>query len=210
MFDRALLRAALAVPAPHRVYDRSVTPEARPSAVVVPIALHGAIFVIERSRELRDHAGELSFPGGKPEAGDRDLAATALRELEEETAVAASQIEIIGALEACPVITGKYVLEPFAGVLADGIVPRDASAEVARVHRMDLAPFLRDGAHIDVVRRGWRGRDVVSAFFAVGDRLLYGASAAIAHDLIERICVAMNRDRPALRFADRAPWEGRY
>jgi 8-oxo-dGTP pyrophosphatase MutT (NUDIX family) len=216
--DRARLRAALdRAPRAERLFDRSMLPEARSAAVVLPIALGKGddedgvwLFVVERASHLRDHAGELGFPGGKPEPGDRDLADTALRELEEEVGVTAAEVELLVGLGPCPVITGKYVLEPFVGLLVDGVVPRIASGELVAVHRLAIGPLVRGEAPVDAVRGVWRGQPVVSPFFGVGGGVLYGASAAIAYDLVERLAAATGLAEPQIAWSTKHPWGDRY
>ncbi len=213
IIDRAILEAALALPPdPERLVDRALAPGAKPAPVVLPVELTGqaVLYVIERAAHLRDHAGELGFPGGKPEPGDADLVATALRELEEELGVGRDQITILGRLGPCPVITGKYLLEPFVGLLAKDATPRVASGELAAVHRLVLDPLVQGAQTIDAVQAEWHGRPVTSVYFPVGENTLYGASAAVAHELIDRLAAALGRPRPSLRFQTVRPWGSRY
>src|SRR5262249_7545643 len=89
--------------------------QAKPAGVVIPIVSSrdpSAIFIL-RGAHLKDHAGEVALPGGKPEPGDADLKATALRELGEEIGLGADDIEWLGSLSPCPVITGRYMIHPF-------------------------------------------------------------------------------------------------
>src|SRR5262249_36338496 len=140
---------------------------ARPAAVVVPLRLdpEPAAIVVLRGSQLKDHGGEVGFPGGKPDPGDADLTATALRELEEEVGVPASDVEICGQLMPMPVITGRYLIHPFVGALAPGATPRVASREVARVLALPLLPLLRGEQPIAAVSGEWSGARIFAPHF---------------------------------------------
>src|ERR1700741_1580249 len=77
----------------------------------------GLIFT-ERRADLRRHAGEISFPGGRQDAGDADLAATALREAEEEIALDPSAVTMVGPLTPVPTFVTGYRVHPFVGIVA--------------------------------------------------------------------------------------------
>jgi 8-oxo-dGTP pyrophosphatase MutT (NUDIX family) len=185
---------------------------ARPAAVVVPIVLapepHAA--VVLRGVDLKEHAGEVGFPGGKPDARDADLAATALRELEEEVGVPRSEVELCGELRPTPVITGRYLIHPFVGVLGPGAIPRVASAEIARVLTLPLMPLLDGGAPIGAVKGEWSGATFFAPHFALDGCVLYGASAYILYELLARLAAALGRALPPLRLQDELPWGSRY
>ncbi|HEY8378460.1 MAG TPA: CoA pyrophosphatase, partial [Nannocystis sp.] len=81
------------------------------------------LLLIERSNTLRSHPGQLAFPGGKPEEGDTDLIATALREAWEEVALPPGQVRVLGRLSPVPVPTG-YVIIPYLGLVDGPFEPR--------------------------------------------------------------------------------------
>src|SRR5258707_208294 len=78
----------------------------------------GLIFT-ERRADLRSHAGEISFPGGRRDEGDADLAATALREAEEEIALDRSVVDLRGALPPTGTFATGYRIHPFVGLVGD-------------------------------------------------------------------------------------------
>jgi broad specificity phosphatase PhoE/8-oxo-dGTP pyrophosphatase MutT (NUDIX family) len=209
--DAALVRAALAAerPAPPRL---PIPGDAQPSAVVVLLRLGPApsAFVVARSRRLRDHAGELGFAGGKREAGDRDLRATALRELEEELGVSPRDVAELGTLEPVAVITGRYVIHPFVAALAGGATPRAASAEIDDLIEVPLLPlFTGEQRWFQVrVRAGDASRSV--PHFRFGQRVLYGASAVVFWELLDRIAAALGVPLPEPIEEAELPWGDRY
>jgi 8-oxo-dGTP pyrophosphatase MutT (NUDIX family) len=209
----ALIREALAdrtaLPALGGIID--VT-QARAAAVVVPLRLEPepvAVFVL-RGSQLRDHGGEVGFPGGKPDPGDLDLTATALRELEEEVGVPASEVEILGELMPTPVITGRYLIHPFVGALRPGAAPRVASPEIARVLTLPLLPILRGEQPIAAVTGEWRGTMIFAPHFALDGCVLYGASAYIFYELLVRLAARLGCTLPPPRIEPIAPWGDRY
>ena len=211
--DTALLREALAhalpLPALGSVID--VT-HARPAAVVVPLRLEAEprVVLTLRGAQLKDHAGEVGFPGGKPEPGDADLEATALREMDEELGVPASEVEIVGSLMPMPVITGRYLIHPFVGVLAAGARPRAASAEIARVLELPLLPILTGETRIAAIEGRWSGAAVFAPHFALDGCVLYGASAYIFYELLIRLAARMGYTLPPPEIQTETPWGDRY
>ncbi len=189
-----ILRAALAGPLPLPALGSVIDARhARAAAVVVPIQLQPepAVILVLRGSHLKDHGGEVGFPGGKPDPGDADLAATALRELEEEVGVSASDVELLGELLPVPVITGRYLIHPFVGALREGAAPRVASAEVARVLTLPLGPVLSGHHPIAAVRGEWSGATILAPHFALDGCVLYGASAYILYELLARLAAAL-------------------
>jgi 8-oxo-dGTP pyrophosphatase MutT (NUDIX family) len=188
-------------------------PEARPAAVLVPVLLDGGpprTLLQVRSRELRDHAGELSFPGGKPEPGDADLLATALREAHEELALPLDRVEPLGGMRSVPVITGKYLLHPFVA-LVRGTPAMRPSPELERLIELPLAPWIEGEWPIHGTVGTWRGATFATPFFRLeGGEVLYGASAVIFCELLDRIATACGRALPPLTMVEERPWGERY
>jgi 8-oxo-dGTP pyrophosphatase MutT (NUDIX family) len=211
--DAALIREALALPRALPALGSAIdVSAARAAAVVVPVVLEPEprVLLVLRGADLKDHAGEVGFPGGKPEPTDPDLAATALRELEEELAVRPDQVEILGGLVPTPVITGRYLIHPFVGVLAAGTVARAASTEIARLLELPIAPLILGERPISAVRGEWMGMTVLSPHFAVDGAVLYGASAYIFYELLLRIAERLGRRLPEPQFESAPPWGSRY
>jgi 8-oxo-dGTP pyrophosphatase MutT (NUDIX family) len=192
-------------------FPPETTVGAAPAAVVLALRFAPArLLVVERAGHLADHAGELGFPGGKPEPGDADLRATAGRELEEECGVGAAGLDWLGELLPCPVITGRYLIHPFVAALPEGAIPSAASGELVRVMDLALEPLLDGSRRYGGSRNIWRGVELVSPHFDLDGALLYGASAAIALDLLSRIAAELGQPLPPPVLQDRPAWGERY
>jgi 8-oxo-dGTP pyrophosphatase MutT (NUDIX family) len=176
-------------------YEPVQRPEfGRPAAVLVPLlprpeGLH--VLFTERSKELRSHAGQVSFPGGSFDPGDRDAAAAALREAREEVGLRPEHVEIIGALDDCPTFVTGYVIKPVVGVIdplaftAAGRYPWTPSpAEIAALHELPLAGFC-DPRNLRLEMREHEGSLFQLYWYTVEGTTVWGATARILHQLIE-------------------------
>jgi 8-oxo-dGTP pyrophosphatase MutT (NUDIX family) len=157
------------------------------AAVLVPLyvlddELH-AVFT-RRREDLRRHAGEISFPGGRYDEGETDLRATALREADEEIGLPPDAVEIVGALQPTPTIATGYAVYPFVGLIAPGRRWTPSATEVAEVLELSLAELLAGYGRRRLVRRGLPIR---TDTYVVGDNLIWGATARILADLFDRI-----------------------
>lgn len=157
------------------------------AAVLVPLyverdELH-AVFT-ERRKDLRRHAGEISFPGGRQDEGDADLVATALREAEEEIGLASEAVDVVGALEPTPTIATGYAIYPFVGVIDAGLKWTLSAREVAQVLELSLRE-VRDGYKRQRLIR--RGIPILTDTYVVGEHLIWGATARILSDLFDRV-----------------------
>ena len=167
---------------------RIEVPGRRSAAVLAPLyfdaddQLH-AVFT-KRRDDLRSHPGEISFPGGRQDEGDADLPATALRETHEEVGLPPGAVELIGALQPTPTLVTNYGIYPFVGLIEPGFEWIAQASEVAEVLELPLEA-VRDGyARRRVVRRGVAFR---TDTYQVGDHLIWGATARIVGDLLERL-----------------------
>ena len=203
---RDTLLAALAMPPRPTQFE---APNAAPAAVAVPVRLspEPTATLVLRAATLRDHAGEVGFPGGKRDPGDPDLAATALRELDEEVALGPADLELLGALSPVPVITGRYLIHPFVVALREGRLPRVASPEIARLLDVPLLPWLT-GAW--TIRGVDVGRREPLPHFELDGCILYGASAYIFHELLAKLAAALGHELPAAEVGGEVPWGTRY
>jgi len=142
-----------------------------------------AVFT-KRQDDLRRHPGEISFPGGRYEEGERDLSVTALREAHEEIGLPADAVEIVGALQPTPTIATGYAVYPFVGLIEPGRSWTPSAREVAEVLELPLGALLAGYGRRQLVRRGIPIR---TDTYVVGDHLIWGATARILADLFDRI-----------------------
>ena len=147
------------------------------AAVLVPLYVHDgelhAVFT-KRREDLRRHAGEISFPGGRQDIDEEDLRTTALREAEEEIGLPRDAVELVGALQPTPTVVTNYAIYPFVG--ADRARPPLAPVRGrggARCIELSL-PALRAGfERRRLVRRGVPFR---SDTYTVGEHFIWGAT----------------------------------
>ena len=145
-----------------------------------------ALVLIERPSTMRQHAGQLAFPGGKPEADDRDLLDTALREAWEEVGLPREEVSVLGRLHAVPTPSG-YMIVPFVGRVLSDWRPQRASTEVERILTPSIRTLLDPGVHRSKGRVEWEGQMYDMHEFAIADPPLWGATARMVWDLLQRI-----------------------
>ena len=145
----------------------------------------GLIFT-ERRADLRRHAGEVSFPGGRQDPDDADLAATALREAREEIALDPAAVEIVGALPPVSTFVTNYRIQPFVGLVAepDELALEPNPSEVETVLAFSLDKLRQGYAMRRLVRRGVA---VHTPTYEVEDTLIWGATARILGDFLKRV-----------------------
>jgi 8-oxo-dGTP pyrophosphatase MutT (NUDIX family) len=157
------------------------------AAVLLPLYGHperpGLVFT-ERRLDLRRHAGEISFPGGRPDNPDEALLDTALREAEEEIGLSPHQVEIAGALPPVGTFVTGYKVHPFVGTIGDSLRFRPNPSEVAAVLTFTLEQ-LRDGFAMRRLIR--RGVPIRTPTYEVGEHMIWGATARILSDFLERV-----------------------
>lgn len=139
--------------------DKSYMPEGPvvPAAVLVPVILreHPTVMLTMRTKHLRDHAGQISFPGGRSERADVSAEDTALREAEEEVGLGRHHVEVIGRLPDFLTITG-FLVTPVVGLVTPPFQLIPDSFEVAEVFETPLDFLLDQSNHVrhEVEHRG--------------------------------------------------------
>ena len=157
------------------------------AAVLVPLYLdRGRLHTVftKRGDDLRRHPGEISFPGGRYDEGERDLRATALREAQEEIGLPMDAVEIVGALQPTPTIATGYAVYPFVGLIEPGRTWTPSVREVSEVLELPLSDLLSGYGRRRLIRRGVPIR---TDTYLVGDHLIWGATARILSDLFDRL-----------------------
>lgn len=162
---------------PHAMRERLDT-ELRPAGVLVPILQRTegmSVLLTRRSTELRIHAGQTSFPGGRMEPHDPDVSATALRETHEEVGIAPEHIDVIGYLQAMPTITG-FAVTPVVGLVRDPVELSIDRSEVDYTFEIPL-DYLLDERNDRLVEREWEGRRFRLREFHFDRERVWGATA---------------------------------
>lgn len=145
----------------------------------------GLIFT-ERRADMRRHAGEISFPGGRRDEEDADLPATALREAREEIGLDPATVELSGALPPASTFVTGYRIHPFVGLIPDpaelNLEPNPAEVETVLAFSLR---GLRDGYAMRRLVR--RGVPIHTPTYELDGHLIWGATARILGDLLGRL-----------------------
>jgi 8-oxo-dGTP pyrophosphatase MutT (NUDIX family) len=160
-------------------------PGHKDAAVLVP--LYGdpltAVFT-ERRADLRRHAGEISFPGGRQDHPGEDLRSTALREAEEEIGLDPAGVELVGALPPVGTFVTGYRIFPFVGRIEPDQAWRPQASEVEQVLEFSLSDLVRGHEMQRLIRKGVPIR---TPTYTVDGHLVWGATARIVQSLLERL-----------------------
>ena len=191
MFDLGLLQQAL-LPAPSTtvvVNDEGAADTGlTPAAVLFPIVLRGAghtVLLTQRTAHLRDHAGQISFPGGRVEAADASPVETALRETEEEIGLDRRHVDVLGFLPQYRTGTG-FSVTPVVGLVHPPFELKLDAFEVAEAFEVPLDFLLDPGNH---QRHSMHYRGALRHFHAMPyqDYFIWGATAGMIRSLTERL-----------------------
>jgi 8-oxo-dGTP pyrophosphatase MutT (NUDIX family) len=161
--------------------------------VLVPLFLDAGgephAVLTRRRADLRRHAGEISFPGGRRDPEDLDLRETALREAEEEIGLARTEVRMLGELPPVSTFVTGYLIHPFVG-----LIPADRSSigqrwrpsphEVDAVLELPLRALRESKTRTPMKRRGI---SFETDAYIVAEHLIWGATARILDDLYEHI-----------------------
>jgi 8-oxo-dGTP pyrophosphatase MutT (NUDIX family) len=158
------------------------------AAVLVPLFLDadGGVHVVftKRRDDMRRHAGEISFPGGRQDEADEDLRTTALREAHEEIGLPPEAVDLVGALQPTPTIATGYAVYPFVGVIEPGFAWIPSEREVALVLELPMDELRAGYGRRRMLRRGIPFR---TDTYVAGEHLIWGATARILGDLLDRL-----------------------
>ena len=158
----------------------ALPPVPRAAAVLVPIidrADAPTLLMTTRAGHLRQHAGQISFPGGRIEASDDDVLGAALRETEEEIGIDASYIQPLGFLPDQIVLTG-FRITPVVALVRTGFDLRVDSDEVAEVFEIPLE-YLSLAENYRPTRRVLRGVELTLNDLHFEGRVIWGATAGM-------------------------------
>jgi 8-oxo-dGTP pyrophosphatase MutT (NUDIX family) len=181
---REPLRRALAAREARRISPGSRTV----AAVLVPLFEHNGevhVQLVRRPETMRNHGGQVAFPGGKIDPGDESPVAAALREAREEVGLSPTLIEPLGYLDLYLTFSGFRILPTLARVRPDFTLTLNPR-EVTETFEVPLDFLMRPENH-QRHSREWKG--IEREYYAVpfGDRYIWGITAGIVRNLYDRI-----------------------
>jgi 8-oxo-dGTP pyrophosphatase MutT (NUDIX family) len=159
-------------------------PGSTDAAVLVPLYPDLVAVFTERRADLRRHAGEISFPGGRQDHPAEDLRETALREAEEEIGLSPADVELVGALPPVGTFVTGYRIYPFVGIIRPGHAWTPQESEVAQILEFSLHDLIAGHEMKRLVRKGV---PIKTPTYTVDGHLVWGATARIVQSLLERL-----------------------
>jgi len=136
-----------------------------------------ALLFTKRADHLKDHPGQVSFPGGRIEEGDSDPVEAALREAREEIGLDPQQVSVVGCLERLLTVTG-FLITPVVGFITQGFEPVPDHTEVAEVFEVPLE-FLLEGGNVRRTYRERIGVRLLTYEIEYGGHRIWGATASM-------------------------------
>jgi 8-oxo-dGTP pyrophosphatase MutT (NUDIX family) len=158
------------------------------ASVLVPVVAREpevTVLLTVRTSHLNAHSGQIAFPGGKVEEGDATPVETALREAEEEVGIPRAQVTPISLLDLHNTGTGFRII-PVIALVDPAIEPVPHPGEVAEIFEVPLS-FLMQKENQKLQLRDWRGLKVLFYAIQYEQRYIWGATAAILHNLYKRL-----------------------
>ena len=156
------------------------------AAVLIPIVERNnglKVILTKRSNNLKQHPGQISFPGGKSEKTDKSLVATALRETREEIGINNKNVEILGQLSKHVTITG-FKITPFIGKIRTGFSTKIQTSEVSEIFEVPLS-YLSNPKNFRVESVKWKGKKRFFYSIPYGPYYIWGATARILKNLAD-------------------------
>jgi 8-oxo-dGTP pyrophosphatase MutT (NUDIX family) len=158
-------------------------PEGIPAAVIVPVIDidEPTLLFTKRTETVRDHKGEISFPGGARHPEDPDLLTTALRETREELGISPDAFEVLGALPPTHTMVSGYVIAPFVGRLRERPRIAPSPVEIAEVLELPISRLFEVEREVEAVG----GLHPTMFVYDVDGHVVWGATGRIVHGFLE-------------------------
>ena len=177
------LREALSRRQKQHIVDAKLVP----SAVLVPIYYRqGQYYILftQRTERVKEHKGQISFPGGACQEGDRTLLDTALRESAEEIGLAPGEVKILGELDDTLTETSNYNISPFVGVIPWPYQLKVDGWETEEIIEVPISALM-DKNSLRQETKIIGGQQVTSYFYHYRGRVIWGATARILHQFLD-------------------------
>ena len=177
------LRQALSWGQKQHILDAKLVP----SAVLVPIYYkQGQYYILftKRTERVKEHKGQISFPGGARQKGDRTLIDTALRECAEEIGLGPGEVEVLGELDDTITETSNYIISPFVGLIPWPYQFKVDGWETEEIIEVPISALMDE----DCLRKETKiigGQEVTSYFYHYRGRVIWGATARILRQFLD-------------------------
>jgi 8-oxo-dGTP pyrophosphatase MutT (NUDIX family) len=157
------------------------------SAVLMPVFIKEGqyhLLFIQRTERVKNHKGQISFPGGAYEKADGLLLNTALCEAEEEIGLAPEDVDVLGELDDTTTTTSSYIISPFVGLIPYPYAFQLDKWETEELLEIPITALLAKGCLSEgiVIHDG---EEINTCFFKYGDRSIWGATAKILKQFLE-------------------------
>ena len=162
------------------------------AAVLLPIyCKQGQYYILftKRTEQVKEHKGQISFPGGAYQEGDGRLVNTALRECTEEIGLVAEEVEILGELD--DTITSNYIISPFVAFIPWPYQFKVDASEVKELLEVPISALLNRGSlpqETEIID----GKTITSYFYRYQGRVIWGATARILNQFLDVLTQAMH------------------
>ena len=173
-------------------------PRRIPSAVLIPLYKKEGeyhILFIQRTDRVKDHKGQISFPGGAYEEGDDNLRQTALREAAEEVGLAAEDVEVLGELDDLRTIGSNYVISPFVARMPWPYQLKVDEWETEEVIEVPISVLL-DKSNISQDKTILDGKEIDQYYYHYQDKVIWGATARILHQFLGILADIIESEAP--------------
>lgn len=160
----------------------------RPASVLIPVVDRASgpkVILTRRASDLKHHAGQVSFPGGKQDEGDASALDAALREASEEIGLHRHQADIIGTMAVHRTVTA-FEVTPFVALVAQEFQAVADPIEVAEIFEVPLA-FLLNRGNFQIHSRVWHGHTRSFYVIPYGPHYIWGATARILRALADQV-----------------------
>jgi len=160
----------------------------REASVLIPLFFRDGVphvLFTKRTESLRNHAGQISFPGGARDESDPTPLHAALRETHEELGIPAQQVEVLGLLDEIPTIT-QFRVVPFVGVIPSNFPYLANPAEIEEIIEVPIAHLLKPEIQRRELREVFGGEREIY-FYDYGEHVIWGATARMLRNLLQII-----------------------
>ena len=157
------------------------------SAVLVPIYKKQGeyhILLTQRTETVRNHKGQISFPGGVYEDRDKTLQSTALRECNEEIALAKEVVELLGEMDDFITATSNYIITPFVATIPWPYTFKPDPREVEEIMEVPVSSLLDKGC-LQVETEVTDGQESIAYTYNYRDKVIWGATAEILNQFLD-------------------------